>query len=74
MELDAFWSQLQQLCSDHMPLPVLLAVAVLMLTPLLLFRWGKLTPFLEPERWKQLALTEKVVINHNTRRFRYHLL
>ena len=29
------------------------------------------TPFLDPDQWKALPLVDKVVINHNTRRFRY---
>lgn len=65
-----YWERVLELCSAHQPLPLLAGMAVLMFIPLYLFRWGALDPFLEEKVWKKLPLTEKIVCNHNTRRFR----
>lgn len=70
MDFASVLQQAHQIWWDHMPLPLIFAVALVMLTPLLLFKWGTYDPFLHPEQWKQLPLAEKVVLNHNTRKFR----
>ena len=65
-----YWERFLELCSQHQPLPLLAGLALAMLVPLLLFRWGSLDPFLDEKKWKQLPLSEKIICNHNTRRFR----
>lgn len=54
---------------------VLLVLAiVLSLQKVTALQFGKLTqpaPFLEADKWKQLPLVDKVILNHNTRRFRW---
>ena len=61
---------LQQQFVDNLPLSLIFTLALLMLTPLVLFRWGTLDPFLNPEQWKKLALSEKKFIAHNTCKLR----
>ena len=74
MVLESVYEGLYNLFWDHFPLPILLACVLVMLAPALLFRWPGSAPFLESEKWKQLALTKKTVVNHNTRIFRSALL
>ena len=66
----ALWEKLVEIWWEHIPIPQIVALAVLMLTPLFIFRWGKLDKFLEPTQWKPLPLAEKKILNHNTRLFR----
>ena len=65
-----YWERFLELCSEHQPLPLLAGLALAMFIPLYLFRWGTLDPFLEEGKWKELPLSEKIICNHNTRRFR----
>ena len=68
--LEVYWERFLELCTQNQPLPQLAAVALLMLLPLYFFRYGTLEPFLEEDKWKSLPLAEKIICNHNTRRFR----
>ena len=65
-----FAIDLQQQFVDNLPLSLIFTLALLMLTPLVLFRWGTLDPFLNPEQWKRLALSDKKFITHNTCKLR----
>ena len=67
--IQIYWERFLELCSAHQPLPLIAAMALLMLIPLF-FRWGTLDPVLDEKIWKELPLAEKIVCNHNTRRFR----
>ena len=67
---EIYWERLLELCSQNQPLPLLAGLALAMLIPLFLFRYGTLDPFLEEDKWKELPLSEKIICNHNTRRFR----
>ena len=68
--LQQFAADLQQQFVDHLPLSLIFTLALLMLTPLVLFHWGTYAPFLNPEQWKKLALSEKKFITHNTCKLR----
>ncbi len=68
---EIYLERFQELCMEHMPLPIIAALVVVMLLPAIFLRWGKLDPFLDSEQWKKLALTKKTICNHNTRIFRY---
>ena len=65
-----YYEGFKDLMMEYMPLPLIFAFAVIMLTPLWFFRGGALTPFLNPDKWKALPLSEKKVVSHNTRYFR----
>ena len=67
---EIYWERFQELCMQHMPLPIIAALAIFMLLPAFFFMWGTRDPFLNPEKWKELALTKKTICNHNTRIFR----
>ena len=65
----AMYDQLEGLFWEYFPLPVVFAIALVMLTPIAIF-WRGGADFLEPDKWKSLALTKKTIVNHNTRVFR----